>query len=563
MTNDLNSNQEVLGSNELVPTPSIEINEDLVDLPLLSSSALNSAPIFTEDAMCGALEALIFMSDKPVPLLKLKEQISLQNGQEIQLSIISACLMRLQREYEGPQHGIRLLEVAEGYQFRTKIDYSKYIQNMFKVSALMLGPSALEVLAIIAYRQPISRLDIDRIRGVDNSHLIRALLEKKLIKIVKRADDLGRQVLYGTTENFLEMFGLRQLNDLPSEHELSLMNMKADLGEISEIKTFLHGGLKSSFTEMELAELDELSKNIKSISVDTEFTRSLRRPAVPSVDSISMSINMPAGDSPMITEQLSSNGSAGLVGTEGINANIGMSNNSQSIEGSGIEGAPSLSNGIKDNADLLAGGATVGPARPNASISAKSAFEILEEFVLKKEVADQNKEAAQSLISPQDLLNKIMGIYPILKNKSELEKSAGEILTSNENNESLEDINDINDINDISDIDINEQVDEHAKETVEETADLHHHNKKNDNSNDYWLSDELMEDDLHGSNSSDLSDDDIIDENINEEEVDDSTNKDSAEDEDNDLRIKQMSIQNMNDFRKGKRGGRGPGGNYQ
>ncbi|HLT22853.1 MAG TPA: SMC-Scp complex subunit ScpB, partial [Bacteriovoracaceae bacterium] len=128
--------------------------------------------------LCGAIETIIFMSDKPISIQKIKAQID----PELPLRVIHESLSRLQAGYEEKHHGIRLVEVAEGYQFRTKATYSKFVQNLFKVNSLVLTPTALEVLAIIAYKQPVSKTEVEKIRGVDSSHIIRALMDKRLVK---------------------------------------------------------------------------------------------------------------------------------------------------------------------------------------------------------------------------------------------------------------------------------------------------------------------------------------------------------------------------------------------
>lgn len=231
----------------------------------------------SDDKLTAAVEALIFMSERPISIKKLRDHLSKEMECEYSITTISKCLFKLQSYYELPHHGIRLFEVAEGFQFRTKSDYSKYIKSMYKVSSIALTPSALEVLTIIAYKQPIARLEIDKIRGVENSHIIRGLLDKKLIKILKRDDDFGRQSLFVTTEYFLEMFNLKDLKDLPPEYEIEQLQLKEEVGQISEIKSFLHGTFHSSFSEVEVKELDQLSLSIKSISVDTDFTKSLKQ----------------------------------------------------------------------------------------------------------------------------------------------------------------------------------------------------------------------------------------------------------------------------------------------
>lgn len=224
------------------------------------------------DTLCGAIETIIFMSDKPVPIQKIKALID----EEMPLKVIHEALQRLQSEYEQKHHGLRLLEVAEGYQYRTKATYSKYVQDIFKINSLVLSPTALEVLAIIAYKQPVSKVEVDKIRGVDSGHIVRALMDKRLVKVAGRSDELGRPVIYGTTPEFLEVFNLADLSQLPPEHELDEMSRATNVGKIADIKTLVHDGDKAKFKFDELAELDELSESIKNISSETDFTASLK-----------------------------------------------------------------------------------------------------------------------------------------------------------------------------------------------------------------------------------------------------------------------------------------------
>lgn len=224
------------------------------------------------DTLCGAIETIIFMSDKPVPIQKIKLLID----EEMPLKVIHEALQRLQAEYEEKHHGLRLLEVAEGYQYRTKATYSKYVQDIFKINSLVLSPTALEVLAILAYKQPVSKVEVDKIRGVDSGHIVRALMDKRLVRVAGRSDELGRPVLYGTTPEFLEVFNLADLSQLPPEHELDEMSRTSNVGKIADIKTLVHEGDKEKFKFDEIEELDELSEAIKNISADTDFTASLK-----------------------------------------------------------------------------------------------------------------------------------------------------------------------------------------------------------------------------------------------------------------------------------------------
>jgi segregation and condensation protein B len=224
-----------------------------------------------KDTLCGAIETIIFMSDKPVALARIKSLID----EDLPLRVIHEAIEKLQNEYELKHHGIRLQEVAEGYQFRTKATYSKFVQDLFKVSSLVLTPSALEVLAIIAYKQPVAKTEVDKIRGVDSSHIVRQLMDKRLVRVNGRSDEMGRPVLYGTTPEFLEVFNLADLSQLPPEHELEEMS-QSTVGKISDIKTIVHTGDKEQFKFDEIDELDELAESIKAINADTDFTKSLK-----------------------------------------------------------------------------------------------------------------------------------------------------------------------------------------------------------------------------------------------------------------------------------------------
>lgn len=228
-----------------------------------------------QDSLCGAIETMIFMSDRPISIRKLRDRLD----KEIPLEVIHQGLHRLQQDYEQPHHGIRLMEVGEGLQFRTKATYARFVQDIFKPSALILGPVALEVLAIVAYRQPVARAEIDKTRGVDSSHILRTLMDKRLVQVSGRSEDAGRPVVYGTTNEFLEMFNLTQLADLPPEHELNALSDNQDVGEIADIKELVSSSAefhdKFNFDEME--ELDELAKTIKEVNPHTAFTQSIKQ----------------------------------------------------------------------------------------------------------------------------------------------------------------------------------------------------------------------------------------------------------------------------------------------
>ena len=283
---DIEAEMEV-ESNALFPNdedlefPMLNSNSDEVSDELDLSSSENLIPDellwqartgLNSDSLCGAIETIIFMNDKPVSIQKIRALID----KDMPLKVIHESLQRLQAEYEEKHHGLRLLEVAEGYQYRTKATYSKYVQDIFKINSLVLSPTALEVLAILAYKQPVSKVEVDKIRGVDSGHIVRALMDKRLVKVVGRSEELGRPVLYGTTHEFLEVFNLPDLAALPPEHELDEMSRISTVGKIADIKTLVHEGDKARFKYDEIEELDLLSESIKNISSETEFTASLK-----------------------------------------------------------------------------------------------------------------------------------------------------------------------------------------------------------------------------------------------------------------------------------------------
>ena len=223
-----------------------------------------------KDNLCALVEALIFMSDKPLTLKKICSHI----GDEVSVEQVQNAIVDVQREYQSERHGISLMEVAGGFQFRTKQNYSEYLKKFCKATSLVLSPTAMEVLAVIAYRGPIAKSDIDKVRGVDSAYIVRNLMEKGLVRISGKSDGPGRSSLYQTSQKFLEMFNLSDLSELPQEHELNEM-AKEGVGEISDIRALSHAG--DSFYSDELEELDRLGEEIKKISADTDFTKALKQ----------------------------------------------------------------------------------------------------------------------------------------------------------------------------------------------------------------------------------------------------------------------------------------------
>ena len=161
------------------------------------------------------IEALLFSSSKPLSVQEIHKNLP-----ETPISEIRAALAGLKEAYDAMERSFSLKEVAEGFQIRTKSVYAPYVLRMLRSSPARLSRAALETLAIIAYKQPIIRQEIEQFRGVDVGGILRTLLEKDLIRIMGRKTLPGRPLIYGTTKKFLEVFDLRDLESLPKLKEL-------------------------------------------------------------------------------------------------------------------------------------------------------------------------------------------------------------------------------------------------------------------------------------------------------------------------------------------------------
>lgn len=178
------------------------------------------------------LEALIFVSEAPLSAGRIKEILG-----ECEKSEITAAIGELAREYGERNGGLQLHEVAGGFQFRTNPDLNTWIKKLKGAKPLALSQPAMETLAIIAYRQPVVKADIEKIRGVDVSGPLKGLMDKKLVRMVGRKDVPGKPMLYGTTKKFLEVFNLNALSELPTLRELKELQATPD--ESSPVQTTL------------------------------------------------------------------------------------------------------------------------------------------------------------------------------------------------------------------------------------------------------------------------------------------------------------------------------------
>ncbi len=161
------------------------------------------------------IESLLFASGEPLSLKDISEIIELNTLDTKEI------LQKMIREYEIEKRGIKLIEIEKKYQLVTKEENSCFIEQLLKTnSSQSISQAALETLSIVAYKQPVTRVDVDEIRGVKSDRALQTLLQKSLIKETGRLDVPGRPILYSTTEEFLKHFGLESIKELPSLEEL-------------------------------------------------------------------------------------------------------------------------------------------------------------------------------------------------------------------------------------------------------------------------------------------------------------------------------------------------------
>jgi segregation and condensation protein B len=182
----------------------------------------------------AVIESLLFVAEGPLSLDQIKEVLGGVSKKEIQ-----RLLSDLQEEYESAQRGFTLVEVAEGFQLRTRPQHAEWVRKLKKTKTLPLSRPALETLAIVAYKQPVVRMDVEKIRGVDSGGVLRTLLERKLIRILGKKDIPGKPLVYGTSKHFLEVFGLKDLSSLPTLKDLEGLGPRSP----EEILTFAEGGV--------------------------------------------------------------------------------------------------------------------------------------------------------------------------------------------------------------------------------------------------------------------------------------------------------------------------------
>jgi len=242
------------------------------ELESFDAAEIEDVEILTEEQTASIVESALFSTDKPISVAVIKQAFK---GTNIRSKEIRAALETLQAQYEDSTRGFSLEEVAGGFQLRTKASNMKYLRQSVKARPFKLSGPALEVISIVAYKQPTTKAQIDEIRGVESGHLLRALMEKGLVTFGERSDLPGKPMFYETTRKFLEIFGLRNLQELPSLHEIDQL-IPEGIGEIEDKETLsdLTGELSqtvgTTYSEGE-DELLKITDELSHITTSSKF----------------------------------------------------------------------------------------------------------------------------------------------------------------------------------------------------------------------------------------------------------------------------------------------------
>lgn len=235
-----------------------------------------------QDQIKSIIESLLFISDKPLKAKNFEDILSEYTPEQIKLA-----LNDLEKEYEDQSNaGIRLARVDEAYQLRTAPQNAEWVLRFTKEKPVRLGRASLETLSIIAYRQPVTRPEVDEIRGVESGHIIRTLIERNLVKILGKREEPGNPLVYGTTPEFLHFFHLDSLSDLPSLREYT------ELGEesLKKLEELMPGA-------------PELSEDVQLLPAEEAAEASPELSKAPSSDTPSEETNLEVSSSSEQTKE--------------------------------------------------------------------------------------------------------------------------------------------------------------------------------------------------------------------------------------------------------------------
>lgn len=242
----------------------------------------------------GMIEGLLFASPQPVAKKTLIELFELASDE------VDALVEQIKSTLEHEDHGFQLIDVAGGYQLRTKNELKEIMARFYEKKPPRLTQAALEVLSIISYKQPITRPEIEKIRGVDCTSLLKTLLERELIEMRGRAELPGNPVIYGTTPKFLEWFQINKLEDLPPLSEIEVLNRGREEG----LDHLLDSLTKDDgFANESLSEMDDTLKSLTPSKIEDVVAASMATDSSqPSTGSNAATENLPEILPPIISE---------------------------------------------------------------------------------------------------------------------------------------------------------------------------------------------------------------------------------------------------------------------
>lgn len=252
----------ILEGTELAAYTPALIEEEVVEEEFIPTEQLESI-----------LESLLFVSDRPLSLAAIKQVF--QNT-SVNVRQIKRALDALAVEFASSHRGVTLEEVGGGYRLHTKVDNMAYLKRMVKARPFRLSGPGMEVMSIVAYKQPVVKAEIDEIRGVESGHLLRALMEKGLVNFAGKSELPGKPMLYETTRKFLEVFGLKSLRELPTLSEIDELlpeGMDNDERQDPTLDTLtdsLSSATTTTYSEGE-NELLKISDELAQIETSSEF----------------------------------------------------------------------------------------------------------------------------------------------------------------------------------------------------------------------------------------------------------------------------------------------------
>lgn len=253
-------------------TDADEVSIEGTELDAFDSADIEDIQDLDEEQVLSIVESVLFSTDRPVGLGLIKQAF---RGTNVNTAMIKKALKDLEEEYSNARRGFSIQEVSGGWQLRTKPENMDFLRRSVKAKSFKLSGPALEVMSIVAYKQPITKAQVDEIRGVESGHLMRALMEKNLVTFGERSELPGKPMFYETTRKFLEIFGLRNIQELPSLEEIDQlipdgMGDEVEKETLSDITSSMSQDAGTTYSQGE-DELLKISSELDEISTSSEF----------------------------------------------------------------------------------------------------------------------------------------------------------------------------------------------------------------------------------------------------------------------------------------------------